>query len=484
MNNKKNGGSPAPELRRDGDRSARLGAMIGRLLAGIGRVCIWAVWAPPRAGMRAWASMRPTQQLVTGFAAYALIGAVLLSLPIAEAVPSTFIDNLFNAVSAVSTTGLTTISVSDHYTWLGEAVILALFQIGGIGFMTISSVFMLARGRGLSETREGILRTGFALPHYFHLHHFLVQVIVFTFACEALGAAILWWRFAGAGVESPVWSAVFHSVSAFATAGFSLNNNSMESFVHDPVVNLTIGTLSYCGAIGFIVVQDVWYSVKLRERMLTFTSKVILWMTGAIFALGTVALFFLEPSVRALPFGERLLACAFQTMTASSTAGFNTIPIGQMAPPALVVILIAMLIGASPSGTGGGIKTTSVSAILGNLMSMLRGRRTTAWLGYEIPSGRVLMAFASCSLYLLLLIAGVLVLTITERSAFLPVVFEAASAIGTVGLSMGITGDLSIAGKIVIIVLMFAGRCGPLTIGLALLRQNGDESLKPDDLAV
>ena len=479
MNNHTNDKENAPA-----PRSARIGLWISRLIAAIGRVCIWAVWTPPRAGLRAWASMRPTQQLVTGFAAYALIGALLLSLPISQAAPSAFLDNLFNAFSAVSTTGLTTISVSDHYTWLGEVVILVLFQIGGIGFMTISSVFMLARGRALSETREGVLRTGFALPHYFHLHHFLVQVIVFTFACEAIGTAILWWRFAGAGVESPLWSAVFHSISAFATAGFSLNNNSMESFAHDPVVNLTIGTLSYCGAIGFIVVQDVWYSLKLRERMLTFTSKVILWMTGTIFALGTVALFFLEPSVRTLPVSERLLTCAFQTMTASSTAGFNTIPIGQMATPALVVILIAMLVGASPSGTGGGIKTTSVSAILGNLMSMLRGRNATAWFGYEIPSGRVLMAFAACSLYLLLLIAGVLILTITETAAFLPIVFEAASAIGTVGLSMGITGDLSATGKLIIIALMFAGRCGPLTIGLALLRQSNVQPLRPDDLAV
>lgn len=478
MNNHSNNNDNAPT-----PRSQRIRVWTSRLISAIGRVCIWAVWTPPRAGLRAWSSMRPTQQLVAGFAAYALIGAMLLSLPFSQAAPSAFLDNLFNAVSAVSTTGLTTISVSDHYTRLGEAVILVLFQIGGIGFMTISSVFVLARGRPLSENRAEILRTGFALPHYFHLHHFLRQVIVFTFVCEAIGAAILWQRFASAGVESPLWSAVFHSVSAFATAGFSLNN-SMESFAHDPVVNLTIGTLSYAGAIGFIVVQDVWYSLKLRERMLTFTSKVILCMTGAIFALGTTALFFLEPSVRSLPVGERLLTCAFQTMTASSTAGFNTIPIGQMATPALVVILIAMLIGASPSGTGGGIKTTSVSAILGNLMSMLRGRNATAWLGYEIPSGRVLMAFAACSLYLLLLIAGVLVLTITEPAAFLPIVFEAASAIGTVGLSMGITGDLTTTGKLVIIALMFAGRCGPLTIGLALLRPSNQQPLKPDDLAV
>ncbi len=474
MNKSRVDGSSAPKVRR---------GVVGRLL----RAADGARGASVRgavAAARAWHALRPAQQLVLGFGAYALIGAVLLTLPIARARGSGFLDNLFNAVSAVSTTGLTTISVSDHYTWFGEAVILALFQIGGIGFMTVSSVFILARGRALGASRVGVLRAGFALPHYFQLHHFLVQVVVFTLACEAIGAAVLWWRFAAAGVESPVWSAVFHSVSAFATAGFSLNNDSMERFAGDPAVNLTIGALSYFGAIGFIVVQDVWYSLKLRERLLTFTSKVILCMTGAVFVLGTAGLYLLEPSVRGLPTGERLLACAFQTMTASSTAGFNTIPIGSMAAPSLVIILIAMLIGASPSGTGGGIKTTSVSAILGNLMSMLRGRTRTAWLGYEIPSARVLMAFAASSLYLILLIGGVLLLTITEDGGFMPIVFEAASAIGTVGLSMGITGGLSDAGKIVVIALMFAGRCGPLTIGLALLRQNGDAALRPDDLAV
>lgn len=437
--------------------------------------------------MRVWSKLRPVQQLVAGFALYAAIGTLLLSTPMAQERPSNVIDHAFNAVSAISTTGLTTISVADSYSFFGELVLLMLFQIGGLGFMTLSSLIVLARGKPLTEPRIGVLKAGFAVPHYFVMQHFLVHVVVFTGICEAIGTALLYWRFSAAGVESPLWSAVFHSVSAFATAGFSLNNNSLESFADDWVVNLVIGGLSYMGAIGFIVVQDVWYTVKLREKMLTFTSKVILSMTGAVFVAGTLMLYFGEPSIRAMSPGDRLLASAFQVMSASSTAGFNTIPIGAMSAAGLVVIMLAMLIGASPCGTGGGIKTTSVSAILGNLLSVLRARRSVVWLNHEVPMVRVLYAFAATSLYLIGLFLGVLVLCFTEEKDFIELVFEAASAIGTVGLSMGITGDLSNAGKLTLIALMFAGRCGPLTIGLALLRPDSDagtDQTRKDDLAI
>lgn len=476
------GAPPTPP--RAGWRSRLLRAWRPALLTA-GRVATWAVLTPSRSGLRHWSRLRAPQQLVAGFALYALVGTLALSLPIAQRVPTGVLDNAFNVMSAISTTGLTTVSVADQYTPLGQAAILVLFQIGGIGVMTLSSMFILARGGALSPGRLGVLRAEFALPKYFVMQHFIVQVVVFTLACETVGTLLLWWRFSTLGVDGALWHAVFHSVSAFATAGFSLNGNSLEGFARDPWVNLVIGALSYLGAIGFIVAQDVWYSIKLRERMLTFTSKVILSMTAAIFILGTALLFVLEPSVRGLPLGERLLACAFQTMTASTTAGFNTIPVGSMAPAALVVVLTAMLIGASPSGTGGGIKTTSVSALAGNLVGVLRGRTSVVWLGHEVPMGRVLHAMAAATLYLCGLAVGVLLLSLTEREDFLKLVFEAASAIGTVGLSMGITGDLSPWGKAVVIVLMFAGRCGPLTLGLALLApQAAPVEARGDDLAV
>lgn len=432
-----------------------------------------------------WSGLRPAQQLVLGFASYVLIGTLLLMLPASTKAEVHPLDHLFNVTSAVSTTGLTTVSVADNYSRLGQWVLLILFQLGGIGYMTASSLIILARGGKLSPGRLGVLRAGFALPHYFVPQRFLRHVAVFTIAVEAVGTLVLWWRFSLAGVQDPLWSAFFHTVSAFATAGFSLNNNSLEPFRDDWIVNLTVGTLCYLGAIGFIVVQDVWYSVKLRERMLTLTSKVILTMTAAIFLIGTVLLFFIEPSVRTLPLGERVLVSAFQVMTASSTAGFNTVPIGGLTAATLVVISVAMLIGASPSGTGGGVKTTSVSALLGNLISILRGRDRVVWLGHEVPMVRVLFAVAATSFYFGLIFIGVLLLCLTERQDFLKLAFEAVSAIGTVGLSMGITGELSPLGKLVVIWLMFSGRCGPLTLGLALLRpQAPPDTVRRDDLAV
>jgi trk system potassium uptake protein TrkH len=438
-----------------------------------------------RARGRVWRGLRPAQQLVAGFASYVLIGTVLLCLPVARRQPVGVVDNLFTATSAVSTTGLTTVSVADSYSFPGELVILALFQLGGLGYMTISSVLIVARGAPLSEGRVGILRAGFSIPHYFVLGRFIVQVVVFTGLIELAGSLILWWRLSALGVAQPLWSAVFHTVSAFATAGFGLYNDSLVAFRGDWVVNLTVSVLCYLGAIGFIVLQDVWYSIKLREHMITFTSKVILWMTGLIFLFGTVFLFVAEPEIRPLPWGERLLAGAFQAMTASTTAGFNTVPINTLAPASAVVIMLAMLIGASPSGTGGGIKTTGASALLGNMLSIVRGRDRVAWLGHELPLLRMLNATAGATMYLTLLGAGILVLCLTERADFLHICFEAASALGTVGLSMGITGDLSTLGKLAVILLMFAGRCGPLTLGLALLRPDtAPRELPGDDLAV
>ncbi len=451
----------------------------------IGRIAVWAVLAPPRRGVRIWAGLRPAQQLVLGFASYVAIGAALLCLPASRRTDAGWLDHIFTATSAVSTTGLTTVTVEEAYSFFGQGVILALFQLGGIGYMTLTSILVLARGGQLSECRLNVLRAGFALPRYFVMHRFLTHVVVFTLIVETAGALILWWRLSVLGVQGALWSGVFHSVSAFATAGFGLHPRSLEPYAHDPVINGTIAALCYLGAIGFIVVQDVWYTLRLREWMMTFTSKVVLWTTGAVFALGTILLLLVEPGVRELPWGERVMVCAFQVMTASTTAGFNTIPIGMLSPATLLVIIGAMIVGASPSGTGGGLKTTAVSALWANLLSVLRRRERVTLLGHEVPMPRLLYAAAAACLYALLLFVGLILLVLAEPHGTLPLVFEACSALGTVGLSMGITGDLSATGKWVLIALMFAGRCGPLTLGLAMLRPAAEEpGIRRDDLAI
>ncbi len=432
-----------------------------------------------------WRDRSPAQQLTLGFLSWVLIGWLALCLPWAQSVPVGPLDNLFGVVSAISTTGLATVPTGDSYTFFGELVHLILFQLGGIGYMTLSSFILLATGRAIGRSREGILKVGFTLPHYFRLDRFIKHVIVFTLVCEALGAAVLYVVFTLAGKEDALWSAIFHSVSAFATAGFGLYSNSLEDFRHSLPVNLTIGLLCYAGAIGFIVVQDVWYSFRLRERMLTFTSKIILWMTAILLLFGTAVFYFVEPSISELGAGDRLMAAVFQVMSASSTAGFNTIPVGPLGLAALWVIVIVMLIGASPSGTGGGIKTTSASALLAAVISTIRGRTQVSLFGNEIPQRRLNSAAAAATLYLMLVSTGVLaLLCVLESPDFVKVLFEVTSAIGTVGLSMGLTGELGTAGKWVVIGLMFVGRVGPLTLGLALFAARRNEDARSaDDLA-
>jgi len=441
------------------------------------------IWVRLRALARRF---NPAQLLLLGFGSYALLGTLALCLPFAQTGSIAWIDNLFVAVSAMSTTGLSTVSTGDDYTWFGQAAILVLFQLGGIGYMTLSSFVILARKQKLGSGRESVLKAQFALPQDFQIRLFVRQVVLFTLIVEILGAVALMIEFQAAGEQAPVWSALFHSISAFCTAGFSLHNNSLEAYRANPVVNATIAGLCYAGGIGFIVLQDAWLCLRVRGRRLTFTSRVILVVTLALLVLGTPLLFFLDPYISGLPFGERLMAAAFQVMTASSTAGFNTVPIGKLGAASLLLLSLVMVIGASPSGTGGGVKTTSVSALLAVVLGTLRGTGTVALGNNEIPAVRLHTAITNVTLYLATLFAGLYALGMAKHEITLSLVFEAASALGTVGLSTGETASLNTPGKLIITALMFLGRVGPLTAGLAFMRRRTQTpaTTQPADLTV
>ena len=416
-------------------------------------------------------SRKPPQVLLVGFLSYVILGVILLSLPWAQTQSVGLLDNLFIATSGMSTTGLTTVSVSDSYSFFGELVVLCLFQLGGIGYMTLSSFVMLASGQTLQRRRTGVLQTQFVLPRELRIGRFVTEAVVFTAIIETIGAALLYFEFRATGVENALWSAIFHAVSAFTTAGFSLNNNSLEDFRGNGVVCLTVGILCYLGALGFIVLQDAWQTFRRRRQRMTFTSRVILTVTFTVFVAATPILYLEDASLQSLPPLERFYASAFQVMTSSTTAGFNTVPIQNMAAASFALIIIMMIVGASPSGTGGGLKTTTISSLIGVLLSLLRGQTTVVFFGHEIPTARILTATASAALYLMCLAGGVFLLCLVESHSFVEIVFEAASALGTVGLSLGITGSLTAGGKIVVTLLMFLGRVGPLTIGVALVRR-------------
>jgi len=429
----------------------------------------------------------PAKLVFLGYLSYVLAGWSALCLPWSHHHPVRALDNLFISSSAVSTTGLTTISIADDYTFLGQFIVMALIQLGGIGYMTFSSFVILARKQNFSTTRSAISQTIFSLPASFHLGEFIKSVIWFTLAIESVGAIALYLAFRHAGIAEPLWIAVFHSVSSFCTAGFGLYNNSFESFSSHFWINFILSSLSYLGAIGFIVCLDFWRMLTGKSSQTTLTTKIILWATAWLTVIGTSLLFLTEPSIRSLAPENRLLAPFFQCMTAMTTVGFNTIPIADLSKASLVLIVILMIIGSSPSGTGGGVKVTTITAMLGVMKSTIASRKAVSFAGREIPVERIMLAFANLGFYLIALTIGVYLLELTESTAFEKNVFEAASALGTVGLSMGITSSLTPMGKIIIILLMFCGRVGPLTFGAALWGKHLPETLPSpgdNDLAV
>lgn len=414
-------------------------------------------------------SWRPARLVTLGYATYMLLGWALLCLPFAVVRDVPSLDNLFISVSAVSTTGLATVDPGASYSVFGQAVILLLIQLGGVGYMTLGSFVVLARKRPLSSLRQEISKSTFSLPQGLQIEDLIRHVVLFTIAIEIAGALLLYAVFVRAGVEGAAWQAIFHSVSAFCTAGFSLFPDNLERFRGDFYVNAIVAALSYLGAVGFIVIADLWGVICRWKESVTLTTKIILHVTLWLTVAGTLLVFLAEPSLAALDPAERLQAAFFQAMSAMTTVGFDTHAIGSMAHGPLFVLLILMICGASPSGTGGGIKSTSVSALAGLVGSTIRGEEVVRFRGRPIPEHRVRAATANFVLYLVLLAAGVLLLTLTEKQPFLDLAFECASAIGTVGLSMGITASLSVLGKVVVVLLMFLGRVGPLLASSALL---------------
>ncbi len=409
----------------------------------------------------------PVRLVVAGYMSYIFIGFILLCLPFMHKNFVHPLDNLFIATSAVSTTGLTTVTVSNDYNFWGQLVILVLIQLGGIGYMTFSSFVILSTKKYLDDHTKNIAHVVFSIPKNFKIEKFILSVIGFSAVVEMLGAIGLFFVFWQAGVENPFWKAIFHSVSAFCTAGFSLFPNSFEGFSNNFSLNAIISVLSILGAMGFIVCVDVVRLIQGKEKHVTLTTKVILSITFWLLLIGSVLMFLTEIYGGGVASQNRIMYSFFQAMTALTTVGFNTITVSTMSKSAIMLICILMIIGASPAGTGGGLKTTTFSAIWGLMKSAIKGNKSVRILGATVPDDRVRTAVATLSFYISTLLVGTYLLTLTENGSFIDIFFEAASALGTVGLSMGITVALSVLGKLVIIILMYIGRVGPLTFGMA-----------------
>lgn len=423
---------------------------------------------------------QPAKAIFIGYLSYIIIGWIALSTPFFQNTEVNGIDNLFIATSAVSTTGLVTIDVASSYNFWGQLIVLLLFQAGGLGYMTFSSFVALSIGSRLTRTREAISKSAFSLPEGFEIGDFLKNVILFTFVSELIGACWLYFVFSSEGLDNSLWLSIFHSISAFCTAGFSLFPNGFVTYRDSVSVNFILSLLSYLGAIGFIVFADIMQNFRGQRKSLLFTSKVILSMTLWITVIGTFLIFVSEPGIQSLSPFNRFLSSLFQVMTASTTVGFNTLDIGTLSKSTLVILTFAMIFGASPSGTGGGLKLTTLSALIGLVKSILKGRNSIRFRKREIPERRLHTAIASFTYYIFVLFVFLFLLTaLHPEIEFLKILFEAASALGTVGISMGITADFGFTAKVLIVILMLMGRVGILTFGIAL--STHDESREEEN---
>lgn len=432
-------------------------------------------------------SLSPQQNLLYGFLTYTAIGWALLSLPFVHKQAVSMLDSLFIATSAISTTGLVTVSVFDTYNWFGQFIVMLLFQIGGIGYMTFTSFILLSKKSPLTHWHQRVLNAEFTMPKGFEIKDFLKSVIIFTVVLETLGALCFYIAFTQAGVEHnfAIWSSIYHSISAFCTAGFGLYNDSFEQFTGNTSINIIISVLAICGSLGFIVVTDLWNRLSGKTKAITFTTKTIFGVITLLLTLGTVMIYFFEPSVNNL--GEnKLMVSFFQSMTALTTVGFNTVPIGNFSLGVLLVVIFLMYVGASPSGTGGGMKSTTLTALMAIMWNRIRNNKQVTFFGKVIPLNRLSVATSVFMLYASVIFISTFLLAMTEDFPLDQILFETTSAIGTVGLSTGITGNLTSWGKVVIIFVMFVGRLGVLTFGLAILAKRNDIETKADeaDLAV
>ena len=437
--------------------------------------------------------LHPARLMVLSFAAAIVVGTVLLSLPVASAMGESvqLTDALFTATSATCVTGLVVLDTGDDFSLFGQLVILILLQLGGLGIMTFSVSLLLAAGGTISKSREVVMRDMLDQESIEDVMTLIRFILVVTFVVEAVGAVVLFFCFAPARGYSPhtFYEAVFHSISAFCNAGFSVYTDSMEGFARNPGINGVMTMLIIVGGLGFPVLRDLLMVAPggrrragLSPRLKTQT-KVVLATTAVLLAAGT-AIFYVadgNSTLRGLSTGDRLMASWFQSVTAR-TAGFNTVPIARVGQAGLLLLMGLMFIGASPGSTGGGVKTTTAALLWQAMVSAFRGRREVELFQRTVPGAIVRRAVALVVLSVLVLaVATLALMTWGERPAqpgntaglkpagFEDYAFEAVSAFGTVGLSTGATRQLAQAGKLIITALMFIGRLGPLTLALSLL---------------
>ena len=424
-----------------------------------------------------------TMQIIAlGFFGVIFLGGLILWLPVCNQKPIAFIDALFTSVTSVCVTGLVTVVPAEQFTLLGKVVVLILIQIGGLGVIACTAAFFLLLRKRITMKGRIMIQQAYGLDTLSGMVRFVIRILKGTFFVEGIGAVLFAIKFVPEfGAARGIWYGVFHSVSAFCNAGIDIiGNDSFIRYVDSPLVNFTTMFLIVMGGLGFPVWYDVITTVRQegakkvpRRRFLTrlgLQSKIVLTMTAFLILAGALGFFALEfnnpDTIGSLSVPEKAMASAFQSVT-TRTAGYASVPQSGLTDSSKMLGCILMFIGGSPAGTAGGIKTTTAAMLLLTAASVLRGRRDTECFGRKLENGVVRSGITIMLLTFLFWLAGVTALSVFEPGKdFIDLMYEASSAIGTVGLTADLTSQLTAASHVVLMSMMYVGRIGPVTMAL------------------
>lgn len=430
-------------------------------------------------------SLNPTRYIVLGFGAIILIGTLLLHLPVAaqDGQSTPWLTCLFTATSATCVTGLVLVDTAIHWSVFGQAVILLLLQLGGLGFVTLISIIPFALHQRIGLSQRLVMASAMNLDRVAGVVRVVRCALLGTLLVEGLGAALLALRFVPQFGLKGIWFSIFHSVSAFCNGGFDILGrysgaySSLASYQGDPLVLGTIMTLIVIGGLGFFVWEDVLQ--KRCWKKLTLYSKMVLAITAVLIVLGTVYFAWAEwdnpDTLGEMPLWQRPLNAMFQAVTLR-TAGYATFDMGGLREGSAVMSILLMLIGGSSGSTAGGLKTVTVGILLLALRDGLRGRDQVVFRGKTIPGRKVLDAMTLTLTVVLLFLSASMLLSLADQVPYVQAAFEVASAMGTVGVTMGITPDLTTPSALLIILLMFLGRVGILSFSIAFLTRGKERN--------
>lgn len=424
----------------------------------------------------------PPKILVLGFGMIILLGSTLLSMPAAttDGKGLTWVDALFTATSATCVTGLVVVDTGDTFTTFGEIVILSMIQIGGLGFMSFATLLAFILGKRISLKERLIIQESLNNASVEGVVRLVKRILIFTAVIEIAGGILLSLRFSqDMAAGKAIYFGFFHAISNFNNAGFDLMGGfqGLVAYADDPVINLTLISLISLGGIGFIVMNEL-FEYK-STRRISLHTKMVLVISGILVSAGALLIFILEynnpATLKPMSMTGKILSALYQSVT-PRTAGSNTLSIPDLKQTTLFILIFLMFIGASPGSTGGGIKTTTFAILMGAVKSQIRGREDVTFFGRRMDYSIIYKSLTVTLIALFLVIFVTMVLTITEPGKdFLMIFFEAVSAFATVGLSMGLTPELSEYGKIIIVFTMFAGRLGPLTLAFAVAKKRKED---------